>query len=68
MVKEWLTTQGLTMGPGFALLLFLAVFLGVLFWIFRPGSAKRYAENANLPLDDALVRNSGGATQQTQTR
>lgn len=33
-------------------LLFLAVFLGAFFWIFRKGSKNFYDHLANLPLDE----------------
>lgn len=30
---------------------FFTFFLGVLIWVFRPGSKKEYEEIANIPLD-----------------
>jgi cbb3-type cytochrome oxidase subunit 3 len=32
--------------------IFMAVFLGALYWMFRPGSKEFYAKQAQLPLDD----------------
>ena len=52
MIREWWTDQGLIVGPAFALLIFLAVFIGILVWIFRPGSKTFYDETARMPLDD----------------
>lgn len=52
MMRDWLADQGLTLGPGFALLLFLVIFMGVLAWVFRPGSRRIYQEEAKLPLQD----------------
>lgn len=31
------------------LLLLFAFFVGVVFWVFRPGSSKTYADTANIP-------------------
>ncbi len=39
----WLTVLGL--------MIFLAVFVGVLLWVFRRGSAQLYARLAQAPLD-----------------
>lgn len=52
MIREWLTDQGLLLGPAVALFLFLGVFVAMLAWIFRPGSRRIYDEQARLPLDD----------------
>ena len=52
MIREWVADQGLLAAPAFALILFLAVFIGVLVWIYRPGSSQVYAREARLPLDD----------------
>ena len=51
MIGSWLTDQGLTLGPALALLLFLAIFVGVLAWIYRPGSATLYEHEARLPFE-----------------
>ena len=51
MIREWLTDQGLLFGPAFALALFLGVFVGVLAWIYRPGSRIIYEHEARLPFD-----------------
>lgn len=34
------------------LLIFMAVFLGAIYWMFRPGAKQAYDECARLPLDD----------------
>ncbi|MDK3073970.1 cbb3-type cytochrome c oxidase subunit 3 [Sedimentitalea sp. JM2-8] len=31
------------------LLLLFAVFVGVVFWVFRPGSSKTHTDSANIP-------------------
>ncbi|HKJ00354.1 MAG TPA: cbb3-type cytochrome c oxidase subunit 3 [bacterium] len=54
MIKEWLTDQGLMLGPGVALGLFLVFFIGVLFWIYRPGSNRIYEREAQLPFEDGV--------------
>ena len=33
-------------------LIFMAVFLGAIWWMFRPGAKQAYAERARMPLDD----------------
>lgn len=35
-----------------ALILFLALFIGVLVYVFWPGNKKKFADAARLPLDD----------------
>ena len=52
MIRSWLTDQALLLGPAFALALFLAIFIGVLIWIFRPGSRQVYQHEALLPFED----------------
>ena len=52
MIGPWLSDQGYLLGPAFALVLFLAFFVGMLLWIYRPGSARLYDQQAKLPLDD----------------
>ena len=52
MIGEWLSDQGILLGPAVALFLFFGVFLGMLAWIFRPGSRQVYDRHARLPLDD----------------
>ena len=32
--------------------IFVAVFLGALYWVFRPGAKQAYAACARIPLDD----------------
>ena len=52
MIGPWLSDQGYLLGPAFALLVFLAVFVGMLLWIFRPGSGHTYEREAQLPFDE----------------
>lgn len=35
-----------------SIVIFMAVFLGALYWIFRPGAKQAYAARATMPLDD----------------
>lgn len=39
------------------LLFFFLFFCGVLVWVFRPGSKKKYEQNANIPLDENKSEN-----------
>lgn len=52
MINEWLTDQEIIIGPAVALVLFLGIFIGMLTWIFRPGSRQTYERDAQLPFDD----------------
>ena len=52
MMRDWITDQGLLLGPAFALVLFVAIFVFILFWIFRPGSDRFYENSARMPLDE----------------
>jgi cbb3-type cytochrome oxidase subunit 3 len=59
VIRAWLSDwMGGTfaLGPAFALVLFLALFAGMLVWIFRPGSTTAYDRDARLPLN----ANDGG--------
>ncbi|MFT4959974.1 MAG: cytochrome c oxidase cbb3-type subunit 4 [Paracoccaceae bacterium] len=40
------------------LLLLFGFFVGVIFWVFRPGSKKQYEDTANIPFrnDEAPIR------------
>jgi cbb3-type cytochrome oxidase subunit 3 len=51
-LNQNLTPWQQTAAPAATLLFFLAVFVAVLLWIYRPGSARVYARSAALPLDD----------------
>jgi cbb3-type cytochrome oxidase subunit 3 len=51
MIRTWLTDQGFLLGPAFALVVFFVVFIGVLVWIYRPGSRQVYEHEAQLPFD-----------------
>jgi cytochrome c oxidase cbb3-type subunit 4 len=46
-------TTGLSITAGIiGLLLFFGFFLGVVIWVFRPGSKKTYEEQAEIPLKE----------------
>ena len=63
MLSDWWSDQGLLLGPMLALVVFLGVFVGMLVWIFRPGSKQFYQHNAELPLQDEPVRSGQEAIQ-----
>lgn len=52
MKSEILSRTDLLLLPELSLVLFVLVFVGAVFWIFRPGSAAAYERRAQLPLDD----------------
>ncbi len=35
-----------------SIVIFMSVFLGAIYWMFRPGSKAAYAARAQMPLDD----------------
>ena len=65
MIRTWLSDQGFTLGPAIALLIFLVVFVGVLAWVFRPGSKRIYEHESRLPLDDDAGPGAGDVTTRT---
>lgn len=58
MMKEWMGDTGQIVWAGFALVLFLGLFVGMLLWVFRPGSRGQYQERAQMPLDDQTKNGS----------
>ena len=52
MKSDILSLTDLSLLPELSLLIFLAVFVGAVVWIFRPGSRQAYARRAQLALDD----------------
>lgn len=42
-----------TLGPALVTVLFLALFIATLFWIYRPGSRRHYERQSLLPLEDS---------------
>lgn len=52
MMREWMTDQAQVLWAALALVLFLALFLGMLVWVFRPGGKRQYQDRARMPLDD----------------
>ena len=51
MIREALSHLHWSVLPVVSMLSFLAVFLGILFWSFRRGSAEIYQEAGLLPLE-----------------
>jgi cbb3-type cytochrome oxidase subunit 3 len=35
-----------------SIVIFMSVFLGAIYWIFRPGASQAYAARSQMPLDD----------------
>ncbi|NQU64075.1 MAG: cbb3-type cytochrome c oxidase subunit 3 [SAR324 cluster bacterium] len=69
MFAAILNSMNFTPWALFSLILFLCVFIGVLFWVFRKGSSEFYQSLARLPLDkdqnrqdptSALIGDSSG--------
>jgi len=44
----------IAIGPTMVTVMFVAIFLGTLVWIYRPGSKRYYDHQANLPLEDGM--------------
>ncbi len=56
MKNEILSRTDLLFLPELSLLIFVAIFVGALVWIFRPGAAAAYHSRSQLPLrDDELT-------------
>jgi cbb3-type cytochrome oxidase subunit 3 len=45
-----------SVGPTVVTILFIALFLGTLVWICRPGSNRYYNQQSHLPLEDGALR------------
>lgn len=59
---ERLWSDGVTVAGGaLSLFIFLALFIGVLVWVFRPGSKRTYQRRARLPLDDSPDNHNGAS-------
>ncbi len=59
MISRWLSEGDHAAWPLIALMLFVLVFVGMLVWIFRPGSKQFYAREAQLPLEDSTAPAKG---------
>ncbi len=53
MIQKVLAHYRLTQLSCLGLILFMAVFIAALLWVFRKGSSPFYAELENLPLQDS---------------
>ena len=60
MISQWLGEGDYSTWPLLALVLFIGVFVGMLVWIFRPGSKQFYEREAQLPLQDSASSGKGG--------
>ncbi|MEI2719520.1 MAG: CcoQ/FixQ family Cbb3-type cytochrome c oxidase assembly chaperone [Gemmatimonadales bacterium] len=64
-LTDLMSNAGLSSYAEVALILFLASFVGIAWWVFRPSARLRWQEAARLPLEDAPVapsRPSAGAS------
>lgn len=55
MIRSLLLESG-SWGAALGLIVFLALFVGMLVWVFRPGSKRKYERNAAIPLHDGTER------------
>lgn len=63
MIRHALESYPHGLLTAFALVLFLSVFLGMLFWVFRRGGNEFYVRMAALPLESEL----GSVTERSTT-
>jgi hypothetical protein len=57
---------GLTFWPALSLVIFFGTTLGVLFWIYRPGSSEFYKKLGDLALEKAFEQGSPSQTRTIQ--
>lgn len=55
MIRSLLLDSGIW-GAALGLVLFLALFVGMVVWVFRPGARRTYEHSAEIPLDDCTGR------------
>lgn len=55
MKSDVLANTDLLFMPEITVVLFVSVFVGAMFWIFRPGAQRQYAANAQMPLSDQPI-------------
>jgi|Wag4MinimDraft_6_1082665.scaffolds.fasta_scaffold140655_2 cbb3-type cytochrome oxidase subunit 3 len=46
-----------SVGPTVGVVICLSVFIGVLFWVYRPGARRFFEEAGKMPLEDGEVKN-----------
>ncbi len=51
-LSDIMSNAGLSVFAEVALVLFVLAFLGIIWWVFRPGNARRWESDAQMPLDD----------------
>lgn len=59
MISQWLSDGDYATWPLVALVVFIVVFVGMLVWIFRPGSKEFYKREARLPLEESAETGKG---------
>lgn len=52
MKREILSNTDLLVLPELTLFIFLAIFVGALVWMYRPGSREFYDRRGRMPLED----------------
>ena len=67
MISSWLAGTGVVNWQLVAVVVFFAIFIGVLAWIYRPDSARQYKCEAQLPFDDASRSVADGAVASEET-
>ena len=60
MIRSWLSGMSVGVGPMVVTVGFLVFFVGVLVWIFRPGSTRAYDQLSTLPLNDGAPAAKAG--------
>ncbi|TPV92894.1 MAG: cbb3-type cytochrome c oxidase subunit 3 [Myxococcales bacterium FL481] len=63
MKSEWLGSSDLAFLGEISIVIFVAVFVGSIVWMFRPGSRERYQQRSQMPLDDHLPVNPRSASE-----
>ncbi len=51
-LSDIIGNSGLSIYAQIALVIFVAAFVAILIWLFRPGSTERFRRDAQIPLDD----------------
>lgn len=51
-MRYLLGTFELTTWPQISVVVFMAAFIGLILWVYRPKGKKRYEEEARMPLED----------------
>lgn len=55
MIREWLSHLHWSTLPILTMMMYIAVFVGALFWVFRKKSSEIYAQASRLPLEESAA-------------